>query len=69
MKIRDSVAFVTGANRGMPLEVVRQALRAVEAGCNQVLTDDMNRQVKAGLSDREGIYLNFDSERAVHAAR
>jgi NAD(P)-dependent dehydrogenase (short-subunit alcohol dehydrogenase family) len=45
-----------------PIEVVRQALSAVEAGSGEVLADDMTRQVKAGLSDREGIYLNFDPE-------
>lgn len=52
-----------------PIEVVRQALNAVEAGHDEVLADDMTRQVKAGLSDREGIYLNFDPERAVLAAK
>jgi NAD(P)-dependent dehydrogenase (short-subunit alcohol dehydrogenase family) len=52
-----------------PLDVVRQALSALEAGRDEVLTDDMTRQVKAGLSDREGIYLNFDPEHAVLAAR
>jgi NAD(P)-dependent dehydrogenase (short-subunit alcohol dehydrogenase family) len=52
-----------------PLDVVRQVLSAVEAGRDEVLADDMTRQVKAGLSDREGIYLNFDPERAVLAAK
>jgi NAD(P)-dependent dehydrogenase (short-subunit alcohol dehydrogenase family) len=52
-----------------PLEVVRQVLSAVEAGRDEVLADDMTRQVKTGLSDREGVYLDFDPERAVHAAR
>jgi hypothetical protein len=52
-----------------PIEVVRQVLSAVEAGRNEVLTDDRTRQVKAGLSGREGIYLNFDPEHAVRAAR
>jgi NAD(P)-dependent dehydrogenase (short-subunit alcohol dehydrogenase family) len=52
-----------------PIDVVRQALSAVEAGRDEVLADDMTRQVKAGLSDREGIYLNFDPERAVLAAK
>src|ERR1700722_239580 len=45
-----------------PIFVVRQALSAVEAGRDEVLVDEMTRQVKAGLSDREGIYLNFDPE-------
>jgi short-subunit dehydrogenase len=52
-----------------PLDVVRQALSAVEAGREEVLADDMTRQVRAGLSDREGIYLNFDPEHAAQAAR
>jgi len=52
-----------------PEDVVRQALSAVEAGRDEVLADDLTRQVKAGLSDREGIYLNFDPERAVLAAK
>jgi NAD(P)-dependent dehydrogenase (short-subunit alcohol dehydrogenase family) len=52
-----------------PIFVVRQALSAVEAGRDEVLADDLTRLVKAGLSDREGIYLNFDPEQAVLAAR
>jgi NAD(P)-dependent dehydrogenase (short-subunit alcohol dehydrogenase family) len=52
-----------------PIDVVRQVLSAVEAGRDEVLADDMTRQVKARLSDREGIYLNFDPERAVPAMR
>jgi hypothetical protein len=52
-----------------PIEVVRQVLSVVESGRDEVLADDMTRQVKAGLSDREGIYLNFDPEHAVRAAR
>jgi hypothetical protein len=52
-----------------PIFVVRQALSAVEAGRDEVLADEMTRQVKAGLSDREGIYLNFDPEHALQTAR
>jgi NAD(P)-dependent dehydrogenase (short-subunit alcohol dehydrogenase family) len=52
-----------------PIFVVRQALSAVEAGRDEVLADEMTRQVNAGLSDREGIYLNFDPERALQTAR
>ncbi|HZB27201.1 MAG TPA: SDR family oxidoreductase [Gemmatimonadales bacterium] len=51
-----------------PVDVVRQVLSAIEAGRDEVLADDMTRQVKAGLSDEVGIYLNFDLERAVAAA-
>jgi NAD(P)-dependent dehydrogenase (short-subunit alcohol dehydrogenase family) len=50
-----------------PEEVVRQVLSAIEAGRDEVLADDMTRQVKAGLSDEDGIYLNFDPDRAVAA--
>jgi hypothetical protein len=52
-----------------PFDVVRQALSAVEAGRDEVLAVDVTRQVKAGLSDWEGIYLNFDPEHAVQAAK
>jgi NAD(P)-dependent dehydrogenase (short-subunit alcohol dehydrogenase family) len=52
-----------------PIDVVRQVLSAVEAGRDEVLADDMTRQVKAGLSDRKGIYLNFDPESAMQTAR
>ncbi len=52
-----------------PVDVVRQVLSAIEAGRDEVLVDDMTRQVKAGRSDEKGIYLNFDPERAVAAAR
>jgi hypothetical protein len=34
-----------------------------------VLTDDWTRQVKAGLSDEFGIYLNYDPERNLAEAR
>jgi NAD(P)-dependent dehydrogenase (short-subunit alcohol dehydrogenase family) len=51
-----------------PIFVVRQALSAVEAGRDEVLADEVTRQVKAGLSDREGIYLNFDPEQVLQTA-
>jgi NAD(P)-dependent dehydrogenase (short-subunit alcohol dehydrogenase family) len=44
-----------------PAEVVRQALSALEAGRDEVLVDEMTRQVKAGLSSEPGIYLDFES--------
>jgi NAD(P)-dependent dehydrogenase (short-subunit alcohol dehydrogenase family) len=52
-----------------PVDVVRQVLSAIAAGRDEVLADEMTRQVKAGLSNEKGIYLNFDPERAVAAAR
>jgi NAD(P)-dependent dehydrogenase (short-subunit alcohol dehydrogenase family) len=51
-----------------PVDVVRQVLGAVEAGRDEVLADDMTRQIKAGLSSDPGIYLDFDPERTVAAA-
>jgi NAD(P)-dependent dehydrogenase (short-subunit alcohol dehydrogenase family) len=48
-----------------PVDVVRQVLSAIEAGRDEVLADEMTRQVKAGLSDERGVYLDFDPERAV----
>ena len=51
-----------------PVEVVRQTLTAVEEGRNEVLADDITRQVKAGLSDEPGIYLTFDLASSYKAA-
>jgi NAD(P)-dependent dehydrogenase (short-subunit alcohol dehydrogenase family) len=51
-----------------PADVVRQVLRAIDADRDEVLADDITRQVKAGLSDEVGIYLNYDPERAATAA-
>lgn len=51
-----------------PADVVRQVLRAIESGRDEVLADDVTRQVKAGLSDEVGVYLNYDPERAAAAA-
>lgn len=50
-----------------PVDVVRQAPNAIEAGQAELLADDMARQVKAGLSDEFGVYLNFDPQRALSA--
>jgi hypothetical protein len=55
--------------RGQPLDVVGQVLSALEAGRGEVITDEMTRQVKAGLSNEPGIYLDFDPQRAEAAAR
>jgi hypothetical protein len=46
-----------------PIDVVRQVFSAIETGCDEVLADEVTRQVKAGLSNEPGIYLNFDPER------
>jgi NAD(P)-dependent dehydrogenase (short-subunit alcohol dehydrogenase family) len=66
---------VTGANRGLGLafvqeliatgarKVIRQAISAIETDRDEVLADEIARQVKAGLSKEPGIYLNFDPGR------
>ncbi|MBI2993283.1 MAG: SDR family oxidoreductase [Gammaproteobacteria bacterium] len=40
-----------------PLDVVRQVLKALEAGKEEVLADETTRQVKKGLSAEPGVYL------------
>jgi NAD(P)-dependent dehydrogenase (short-subunit alcohol dehydrogenase family) len=52
-----------------PADLVRQVLSAIETGRDEVFADEVTRRVKAGLSDPQGIYLNFDLERAAAAAR
>jgi NAD(P)-dependent dehydrogenase (short-subunit alcohol dehydrogenase family) len=52
-----------------PVDVVRQVLSALEAGREEVLADEMTRQVKAGLSDEVGIYLDFDPGRSLATAK
>jgi NAD(P)-dependent dehydrogenase (short-subunit alcohol dehydrogenase family) len=52
-----------------PVDVVRQVLSTLEAGRDEVLADEMTRQVKAGLSDEVGIYLDFDPGRSLATAR
>jgi NAD(P)-dependent dehydrogenase (short-subunit alcohol dehydrogenase family) len=42
--------------KATPADVVRQAYDAIESGAEEVSTDELTRQVKAGLS--AGIYLN-----------
>lgn len=42
-----------------PAEVVRQVLAALEADEDEVLADDLTRRIKSGLSDHQGIYLDF----------
>jgi NAD(P)-dependent dehydrogenase (short-subunit alcohol dehydrogenase family) len=58
------VGFVdTDLTRGLdfpkssPEVIVRRTLDALEAGAQEVLADDMTRQVKQGLSAEPGVYL------------
>jgi hypothetical protein len=41
--------------KATPADVVQQAYEGIEAGVEEVSTDELTRQVKAGLS--AGIYL------------
>ncbi|MBX3586083.1 MAG: SDR family oxidoreductase [Ramlibacter sp.] len=43
--------------KSTPGDVVRRALDALEAGADEVLADDITRQVKQGLSAEPGVYL------------
>jgi NAD(P)-dependent dehydrogenase (short-subunit alcohol dehydrogenase family) len=59
MRIEGSVAFVTGANRGLGRHlaeklVARLALDGVGSGLIEVLADDATRQTKAALAADRG---------------
>jgi hypothetical protein len=56
------------APKSTPAEVVRQVFTALEAGREEVLADELTRQIKAELSNDRGVYLNFDPSRAFKAA-
>jgi NAD(P)-dependent dehydrogenase (short-subunit alcohol dehydrogenase family) len=45
------------APKSAPKDVVRQVLEAIEAGREEVLADEVSRQVKKGLSAEPGAYL------------
>ena len=45
------------APKSAPDVVVRAVLDALEAGAEEVLADDLTRQVKRGLSAEPGVYL------------
>ena len=45
------------AEKSTPDAVVREALDALERGAEEVLADDVTRQVKGGLSAAEPVYL------------
>jgi NAD(P)-dependent dehydrogenase (short-subunit alcohol dehydrogenase family) len=46
------------APKTSPIDVVRQTLDALEAGRDEVLADEVTRNVKRGLSAEPGIYLD-----------
>lgn len=45
------------APKASPKDVVAQVLAAVEAGREEVLADDLSRQVRQGLAAERGVYL------------
>ena len=45
------------APKASPKDVVAQVLDAVEAGRDEVLADDLSRQVRQGLAAERGVYL------------
>ena len=45
------------APKASPKDVVAQVLAAVEAGQEEVLADDLSRQVRQGLAAERGVYL------------
>jgi short-subunit dehydrogenase len=51
-----------------PNEVARQVFAALEDGKEQILADDLTRQVKQGLSADPGIYIEFGRQQS-QAAR
>lgn len=52
----DMARGVPGA-KANPLDVARQTLAALEAGQDEVLADELSRNVKLGLSAQPGVYL------------
>jgi len=54
MQLHNATVLIAGANRGIGLAFVRDAL---EAGAEEVLGDELTQQVKRGLSAEPGIYL------------
>jgi hypothetical protein len=47
-----------------PNEVARQVFAALEAGKEQILADDLTRQVKQGLSADPGVYIEFGRQQS-----
>ena len=45
------------APKSQPADVARQVLRAIAIGQEEVLADEISRQVKAGLSSDSPAYL------------
>ncbi|WP_395824272.1 hypothetical protein [Archangium minus] len=53
------VAHGVNAPKSNPTEVVRLTLDALEAGREEILADEVSRNVKQGLSAEPGVYLGI----------
>ena len=53
----DMTARIT-APKSRPQDVVAYTFAALEAGAEEVLADEISRQVKNGLSSEPGVYLS-----------
>jgi NAD(P)-dependent dehydrogenase (short-subunit alcohol dehydrogenase family) len=53
----DMIRHVT-APKSDPNDVVRQTLAALEAGKEEILADEVSRQIKLGLAAEPGVYLS-----------
>jgi len=51
-----------------PIDVGRQVFSAIETRYDEVIADEITRQVKSGLSSEAGIYLNYDPARDLETA-
>lgn len=75
IELADQGTLVTGLHMGFvdtdltrdldvpkanPAEIITQALDGLEAGTQEVLADDMTRQVKQGLSAEQASYLSYE---------
>ncbi|MGI9125357.1 MAG: SDR family oxidoreductase [Mycobacterium sp.] len=47
----DMAAFAPDSAKSRPADVIRQVLDGIESGANEVLADEMTRQVRAGLGN------------------
>lgn len=63
MQLTNAVVLLTGAHRGIdmpkstPEAIVARAFDGLEAGAEEILADELTRQVKRGLSAEPGVDL------------
>ena len=51
-----------------PIDVGRQVFSAIETRYDEVIADEITRQVKSGLSSEPGIYFNYYPARDLETA-